>query len=132
MIQIIGDITHEAFKEFDDDLSAWENGGNSKVKIRLMSTGGDAEVGLAFYDRIRLSPLNITITAYGLVGSAAALIFLAGDVRVMTPNSCLYVHEESGGDIDGQPVSNAKRAVQRLQDIDNQYNELMASRCDIT
>lgn len=132
MIQLIGDITLEAFKEFSLTMTKLERAKVKKVYIKLMSDGGDAEVGLAFYDRIRLSPLEVNITAYGLVGSAAALVFLAGDYRVMTPNSWLFVHEEETSGVDDRPLSSAKRTLERLQEVDDQYNRLMASRCDMS
>lgn len=125
MIQIIGGIDHESFAEFDRQLTAIERK-LKKVHIKLMSDGGDAMAGIAFFDRIKASPLEITITAHGLVGSAAVLVFAAGDHRVMMPNSCLYVHEE-GVNFEDLPVSHAKRELKRYVNVENKYNYLMAS-----
>lgn len=132
MIQIIGDIDEAAFAKFDVELSALEKAKVKRVSISLMSDGGTATVGLAFYDRIRISTIYIGITAYGEVGSAAALVFVAGDFRVMTKNSCLHVHEEQCGNLEGVSVTDASKTISRNRDVDDQYNRLMASRTSVT
>ncbi len=132
MIQIIGDIDAAAFVKFDAELYALEQAAAKssldkafkKTYIKLMSDGGDATVGLAFFDRIKLSPLHITITAYGQVGSAAVIIFAAGDERLMTPNSSIYLHEETLAS-EAAPLSNIGKELERLTKLDDQYNELM-------
>ena len=129
MIQIIGDIDAAAFLKFDAELSELESHKKdaSVVFVNLNSDGGDATIGLAFFDRIKSSPLEVTITAFGEVGSAATLVFAAGDKRVMTPNSSLFFHEEAVGDISGMSLSKAKQHLQRLSEVDQQYNRLIAS-----
>jgi ATP-dependent Clp protease, protease subunit len=126
MIQIIGDIDAAAFARFDDELRVLE-GTSNKVEVILNSDGGDSTIGLAFFDRIKVSHLDITINAFGEVGSAATLVFAAGDRRIMTPNSSLYFHEESIGSLKGESISQAKKSLQRLIEVDQQYNRLIAS-----
>ena len=53
------------------------------VEIRLASPGGDAAAGLAVYHMLRNYPGKVTTYADGIVSSAAAMIFLAGDERLM-------------------------------------------------
>jgi ATP-dependent Clp protease protease subunit len=131
MIQIIGDIDAAAFAKFDEELTPLERefGGqrNASAAIILNSDGGDATIGLAFFDRIKASPLSIIITAYGEVNSAATLVFAAGDKRIMTPNSSLYFHEEAVEDISGMSLSEANAHLKRLSEVDQQYNRLIAS-----
>lgn len=62
------------------------------ITIKLMSPGGNVESGFAVYDAIRTSTVPVTIEAYGEVSSIAALIFLAGDKRLMSPNCRFMVH----------------------------------------
>lgn len=123
MIQIIGDINEESFEKFDKELRSLESS-PQKIKVLLMSNGGDASVGLAFWDRIKLSPRDITITAYGQVGSAAVIIFAAGDHRVMAPSASIYLHEETL-ESEASPLSSITRELKQLQSIDSKYNYLM-------
>ena len=53
------------------------------VEVRLASPGGDAAAGLAVYHMLRNYPNKVTTYADGMVSSAAAMIFLAGDERLM-------------------------------------------------
>lgn len=127
MIQIMGDIDTVAFENFDNTLSRLEDSGKIDLTVHLMSDGGDATVGLAFFDRIRLSSLEITIIAFGEVGSAATLVFAAGDKRVMSPNSSLFFHEEQCGALEGAAVRDAQKTINNCRDVDQQYNRLLSS-----
>jgi ATP-dependent protease ClpP protease subunit len=127
MIQIIGDIDAAAFAKFDAELYELEEGDTNEVRVCINSDGGDATVGLAFFDRIKRSDVEIIMVAYGEVGSAATLVFAAGDKRAMTPNSSLFFHEEAVGDISGMSLSKANAHLKRLSQVDQQYNALIAS-----
>src|SRR3990167_7662011 len=49
----------------------------------------------AFIDIMESSRLNIRTIAVGEVSSGAAMIFIAGDQRIMTPNSTAMFHHLS-------------------------------------
>ena len=59
---------------------------------QLSPPGGDVLAGLSMYNGLRSSGLRVNSKAMGLVASAAALPFLAGDVRIMPSNTLLMVH----------------------------------------
>ena len=77
----------------DGDIEEWtmwkvksflrENSGAKKIRVRLNSPGGNAAAGLAIYHVLRNYPAKIETCADGIVASAAAMIFLAGDERLM-------------------------------------------------
>lgn len=110
----------DAFRKFDEELSAIEDM-QEEITINIMSDGGDASIGLAFYDRIKNAKAPITTVAYGLVASAATIVFLAGKNRHMTKNSCLFFHEEICS-VEDLPVAKATQLVNRCSEVDNQYN----------
>lgn len=98
-IHVVGDIDHAAYCDFSRKLAKLESDSQhqakaSTVRIHLMSDGGDANVALAFYDRIIKSPCPIEVVATGLVASAAVLILAAGEKRMMTENAWIMVHED--------------------------------------
>lgn len=129
-IYIVGDINHEAYLQFTKRMCLLEGKGSQRIHIVLSSPGGDAQVALAFYDRIRLSPCPVTITATGLVASAAALILVAPKAikdRSMTENSWLMVHDDNLMDTaTNLRVHAAVRYVKQLVKFENQWNKLMA------
>jgi len=67
----------------DDDLS---------IDFYINTEGGDPFCALALYDYIRSLSTDVTIIAQGQVASAGVLVFLAGDERLITPNSSIMIH----------------------------------------
>ena len=92
------------------------------VVIHLHSPGGLGYSGFALYDFIKSSKLPITCVVSGLCASAATLIMLACENRVMSPNSTFLMHQCSwGGYGDNRYMQdlayNAKRSMQVLINI---------------
>ena len=66
------------------------------ITIRLLTPGGDAIAGLAFYDYIRMlvaEGVKVTTVAIGMAASMGAILLQAGSLRLITPNAYLMVHE---------------------------------------
>jgi ATP-dependent Clp protease protease subunit len=130
MIQIVGDITEEAYALFSKELAELESGKTKKVTVELFSHGGDAHAALAFYSRIINSPCTITIRAMGYVASAAVLILAAGDHRIMAKEAWVMVHEDSG-ELSGDVVS-LEREARQMRQLETQWARLLAERTDIS
>jgi len=126
-IHIFGEINEEAFVIFNRKLDKLESMSNEDIRITLISGGGEASTALAFFDRIKASPCEIDIVATGLVASAASLILAAGDVRYMTKNSWVMVHEDAPGVSKHSNVSQAELQVAHARRLENQWNELLES-----
>jgi len=124
-IHIIGDITHEAFVDFDTALCTAEEA-NEEVEVILSSDGGNAQIALAFFDRIQSADVTVTIVGTGLVASAAVLILAAGHKRQITKNAWVMVHEESLSDLSGD-VTAIEREAKQLRSYENQWTALLAS-----
>lgn len=127
-IRIIGAIDEETYEAFCVKLDALENiTGKNKPKtvaVEITSDGGSAYLALAFVDRMRLSPLKFVTTGVGRVASAATLILAAGDVRRLTEESWVMVHEDSG-EVEGT-VSEMEAAIKHLRAMENQWNSLLS------
>lgn len=128
VIQMIGSINEEAFASFSKKLRKYERNQSIKeVLIELSSEGGSAYDALAFFDRIRGTRLSVTITATGLVASAAVLVFMAGDKTRMTPSAWLMVHEDTVGGLKNKKVHEIEKEVGHSRRLENQWCELLAS-----
>ena len=123
MIYIVGDITAESFVKFDKQMSKFTS--NDKVWITLMSSGGDAQVALAFYDRIKRHG-NCVIDATGYVASAAVLILAAGAYRSMSPNAWVMVHEENMEGLTGD-VKTIEREARQLRRYEDQWTRILSN-----
>ena len=125
-LYINGEISNESFLLFSKKLSRLEVlFPGQAIQVEITSDGGDSEAGLAFFDRIRNSPSPIVTVAYGLVASAASLVFAAGHKRFMAPNAWLMVHEETPKLC--STVSAMEKDLKHFRVIEDQYSTLMAS-----
>ena len=100
-----------------------ENQKITQLNIYINSNGGCARSGLLLYDIVRGLSCNVTTVAHGLVASAATLLFLAGNNRLITPNSVLLIHDVSM-EIDGAlhtVKTDLKNALNMSSDFANIY-----------
>lgn len=79
-------------KDFLASLSAVEG---PELTVEISSPGGDAFAAVAMYNGLRASGKEITTKVMGVAASAASLIFMAGDKRIMPKNTHLMVHNPS-------------------------------------
>jgi len=67
------------------------------IQILINSPGGYTDAGWAFIDMMEFVKNPIKTVAIGEIASMATSIFIAGDERVMSPNSIAMIHEFSTG-----------------------------------
>lgn len=63
------------------------------IKIFIQSPGGDLFAGLSAHDHIASLKCNTVTIADGQCASAAAIMFLAGDKRLVKKNSYVMIHQ---------------------------------------
>lgn len=121
---IHGEISTESFTKFSKRLNILEAVEyEGPVHIELTSEGGAAYDALAFASRIRRSELDITITAVGLVASAAVMLLAAGKKgkRRMAREAWLMVHEDSGSfdSIEGSVEELEEKAKKFIRNVEH-------------
>jgi ATP-dependent Clp protease protease subunit len=62
------------------------------IKVFISSNGGDEAAGFAIFDSLKLTKNKVVIVGYGGIYSIAALIFQAGDRRLLAPNAQVMMH----------------------------------------
>lgn len=62
------------------------------IHVEISSPGGDVAAALTMYNALRASGKTVTTKVMGVAASAASLIFMAGDKRVMPKNTQLMIH----------------------------------------
>jgi ATP-dependent protease ClpP protease subunit len=85
-------------------------------------------VALAFFDRIRSSSHEFIIVATGLVASAAVIILAAGDMRMMSKEAWVMVHEDEVLLDDSTRVQKACKDIKHYERLESQWNELLRQR----
>lgn len=123
-IYLSGEINEESFKEFSEQLDEMALESSKDIEIELNSIGGNALDAIAFLSKIRLSRCDITVTVYGIAGSAAVMILAAGDNRRMTKESWVMVHEDSGSYEDIKSSELSKQAM-IADTLENQWCSLL-------
>lgn len=76
-------------KDFRDQLQAVKG---DELSVEISSYGGDVFAGLAMYNMLRASGKKITTKVMSVAASAASVVFLAGDKRVMPKNTFTMIH----------------------------------------
>lgn len=93
---IYGDIT--SWEWLESDVSSYtlakeiETLDVDKINVYINSYGGEVAEGWAIYNSLRRHKAKITTICDGFACSAASLIFMAGDERVMLNTSLLWIH----------------------------------------
>jgi ATP-dependent Clp protease, protease subunit len=109
------EITLDSFRAQSSTMNEGE------ISIHINSPGGDVGEGWAIYDEIRyLAKTHKVITVNdGLCASMASVIFLAGDKRVMRPNSKLMIHNPWGA-----PMGDSKEIERYLAFIKDEESKM--------
>ncbi|SJZ95324.1 Clp protease [Cetobacterium ceti] len=76
--------------EFRRELEAL--GDVSEIDVYINSDGGEVSAATAIYSQLRAHKAKITTYVDGIAASAASLIFMAGDKRIMREASILMIH----------------------------------------
>lgn len=95
-------------------------GKNAEITVKIMSEGGDAFAGMAIHDALKNTSCPIRTEGYGLVASAANIVFAAGHTRAIAPNAHVLIH----------PVRTALDDEMKLGDLKMELNntELVQDR----
>lgn len=95
-IQIYGDIT--SWEYFDTDVSSHtlskqiEGLECDQINVYINSYGGEVAEGLAIYNQLKRHKAKVKTVCDGFACSAASVVFMAGDERVMSTASLLMIH----------------------------------------
>lgn len=95
-LYIFGDITSWPWMEKDKDaygiVKELQELEADYVNVHINSYGGEVAEGLAIYNVLKNSSAKVTTYCDGFACSAASVIFMAGDERIMNSASLLMIH----------------------------------------
>ena len=124
-------IDYKTYVEIFDALNYAKKEGIDIVRIHLLSPGGAVHVMFAVYDLLmefKAKGLIIETHGYGVVGSAAVPIFLAGDIRTLNNHGYIMIHPHSG-------VKNPMlqgNVNKTFDEWTNRYAQILVDRTKIT
>lgn len=95
-IFIFGDIT--SWEWLESDVSSYtlaravQDLDVDEITVHINSYGGEVAEGLAIHNSLKNHPAQVRTVCDGFACSAASVVFMAGDERVMNPASLLMIH----------------------------------------
>ena len=100
-------------RELDAAIAAKEK----EVTVRINSPGGSVFEGIAIYNAIANSALEVTTIVDGIAYSMGAIIALAGNKVQMAKNATMMIHNVSGG-VYGN-ANDLRGALEMMVKLDN-------------
>ena len=117
-LYIYGDITSWPWQESDVSsytLSRALQGVDAEsIKVYINSYGGEVAEATAIYNQLKNNKAKVTTVCDGFACSAASVIFMAGDERIMNKASRLMIHNAMSG-----AWGNAQELRKAADDIEN-------------
>ena len=116
-IFIFGDIT--SWEWLESDVSSYtlaravQDLDVGEITVHINSYGGEVAEGLAIHNSLKNHPARVRTVCDGFACSAASVVFMAGDERVMNPASLLMVHNAWSS-----ASGNAKELRKAADDLD--------------
>lgn len=96
-IYIFGDIT--SWEWLENDISSYTLSKEisaltdvDTINVHINSYGGEVAEGLAIYNSLKNHPAKVVTICDGFACSAASVVFMAGDERIMNNASLLMIH----------------------------------------
>ena len=115
-------------KQFLADLEELDTADN--VVFHINSVGGDVEMGISIYNRIRSMKANTTTIVDGLAASAASIIAQAGDIRQISTGAQIMIHGASAGLVGYYNREDLKKVDNMLAAINKSAADIYAERAD--
>jgi ATP-dependent Clp protease protease subunit len=129
LITLSGSIDMGMIERVSDVLAAMNAVSRKPIAVHIASGGGMMHAGGAIYDLIRCSPAPVTTVGFGVVASAAVIVFQAGGRRLLSPMSRIVLHEAKitiDGDLSAHDLLMAARDI---AEDDERLDKLIAERC---
>jgi ATP-dependent Clp endopeptidase proteolytic subunit ClpP len=122
-------LDREMRKQYID----WGMDGLPTINIFIQSPGGDLFAGLSAHDHISALKCNTVTIADGQCASAAAIMFLAGNKRLVAKNGYIMIHQlatEFWGKFEDikDELRNCNMLMENIRTICNEKTQLPESK----
>ena len=116
--------------ELIKQLMYLEKQNSDEITLYINSPGGDVTSGIAVYDYISVMRAPVKTVCIGTAASMGAILFLAGQKRLMLPRTRIMIHDPSFGrhDICGHKSHQIKRELEELNKSREMLAQIIANR----
>lgn len=95
-LYLYGVVDADSEASLSNFVQTYGKGGYQNVYVHINSPGGSVDEGFAIYDWLTSLDTTVTTIGEGQVYSIASVIFMAGNMRELAPNSQMMVHNPWG------------------------------------
>lgn len=129
----LGDVTEEAAKEFDKQVSAAHNTGQAVIPVIVDSYGGSVYALMSILGTMEQSILPIATIVTGKAMSAGAAVAACGTpgFRYMDPNATFMIHEVSSYS-EGSKITDLKNDANEAERLNRLMFLKIAANCSKT
>jgi len=116
-----------------EQLRDFRAAGVGDITLVLNSPGGDVFDGLLLFDTVqalRADGVHVTTVVRGLAASMGSVLSQAGDLRVISRNSWLMIHEPSS--LTWGKAGDLKREADLMVKLHKQLSAVLAERSNLT
>lgn len=127
---ITEEITPEMHMDIIKQLMHLDSESEEEITVYISSPGGSVNSGLAIYDVMSSLKSPLKTVCMGMAASMGAILFLAGDKRVILPRSEVMIHDPSYGEkkYTGQKPHEIKKELDSLVKKRDMLCEIIAER----
>lgn len=128
IIYLNGEISGEVAHRFITTLNIMDSV-KGEILVVMNSVGGSCNDGFAIYDAIRIAKNPVSTIGFGIVASIAAIIFQAGDTRILSPE-CEFMIHDATVDIAAHDfsIAKAKALAKDIERIQERGNKILSTR----
>ena len=107
---------------------------NIQTKISIASPGGEVNLAIATFNLLRLSkkPEKLETVAIGGIESAAVIVYLAGDNRLIASNAHIMLHPVRRSTGGYQTLNDMELSITLLKEVIEQEVGIIASRTKLS
>lgn len=99
---------------------------DTEFTLYISSTGGDIDSAIRFYDFVKATGIKINTVGFGQVDSAAVILFLSGQEKVLIDKCRIRLHIPTyNGPQQSQVISVHTETTALLQELDTRYFEIL-------
>lgn len=129
-IFLVDEVNAATANELIKQLMYLEKQSNDEITLYINSPGGDVASGVAVYDYISVMRAPVRTVCIGTAASMGAILFLAGNKRLMLPRTRIMIHDPSFGrhDIGGRKSHQIQRELEDLNKVREMLAQIIADR----
>lgn len=123
---LTGEVNLDMFHRTESCMTIFESeSAEDLITIKLCSEGGEIYSALAIIGRIKASPCQVRIEAFGQVMSAATAIFAVADERVAN-QYCVFMFHQASVELPELKTRDIRTELKQSELEDRLFSEILA------